>query len=955
MFRSKQFLALMAVLTLSLVGFVFAQQTFDLAQTLPVDPNVQIGHFDNGLQYYIRVNEKPEDRAELRLVLNAGAVLEDSSQQGYAHLGEHMAFNGTKNFAKQELIDYLESIGMKFGPEVNAGTSYDFVYYMLQLPTDSLEQFETGFQILEDWAHQVSYEEEEINKERGVVIEEWRLHRGPYARMQDEWFPVLFKGSKYAERNIIGPLDILQSRDNDEVRRFYYDWYRPDLLAVIAVGDFDLDYVKGLLEKHFATIPKAENPRERKYFPVPDHKETFYAITTDPETPRTSVSIYFKRDVEKDVTVGDYRKNLVESLYSSMLNNRLDELRQEADPPFIYAYTGSGRLIQTKDVYQMVAGVKEDGIERGLESLFTEALRVKRHGFVESELERAKTSLLRSYERAYNERDKTESSRLADEYRRNYLYDESIPGIEMENEYAKAFVPGVTLDEVNKLVDEYITDDNRVVVIEAPEKESVKVPTEEQVAELLASVNSKQVEAYTDNVSDEPLVAEPPQPGKIVNERNIESLGVVEWTLSNGTRVMLKSTDFKNDEIRFEGARWGGHSNAPLQDYESARLAAGIINSSGWGDFDQVGLDKKLTGKIANVSTGISETMEMVNGNCSPKDMETFFQLVYLSFTAPRKDEKAFESYKSRIKGYLENQSAMPEYVFSDSVSAILYQYNPRRMPLTVDDLEKIDLDTAFDFYKKRFADAGNFYFVLVGNINLEEIKPLVLTYLGGLPTLNRENDNQDLNITMLPGKHEKVIRKGIEPKARVQLVLHGDYEWSRENNYAFQSMAEVLRIKLRENVREEKSGTYGIGMSASSWFTPDEKYRISISWGCEPSRVDELTDAVYAVIDSVKNFGPDDLDIKKVHETQLRTFETNLKENGWWADRLGNAYWADYDHRLILKVPEQVETLSKEMVQQAAKKYFNYKNVARFVLLPEDQQSSEEMQKQTNTMESRR
>ena len=552
MFRNKQFLALMAVLTLSIVGFVFAQQTFDLSQKLPVDPNVTIGQFDNGLKYYIRVNEKPENRAELRLVLNAGAVLEDSSQQGYAHLGEHMAFNGTKNFEKQELIDYLESIGMKFGPDINAGTSYDFVYYMLQLPTDSLEQFEKGFQILEDRAHQVSYKEEEINKERGVVIEEWRLYRGPYARMQDEWFPVLFKSSKYAERNIIGPLEILQSDDNDEVRRFYNEWYRPDLMAVIAVGDFDPDYVKELLDKHFATIPELENPRERQYFPVPDHEETLYAITTDPETPRTSVSIYFKRDVEKDVTIGDYRQNLVESLYSTMLNNRLDELRQEADPPFMYAYTGSGRLIQTKDVYQMVAGVKEDGIERGLESLFTEALRVKRHGFVQSELDRAKASLLRSYERAFNERDKTESRRLADEYRRNYLYDESIPGIEMENEYAKAFVPGVTLEEVNNLVDEYITDGNRVVVIQAPEKENVVVPTEQNVAELLASVSSKDVEAYTDNVSDEPLIPQPPKPGKIVNERNIESLDVVEWTLSNGTRVMLKSTDFKNDEIRFQ-------------------------------------------------------------------------------------------------------------------------------------------------------------------------------------------------------------------------------------------------------------------------------------------------------------------------------------------------------------------------------------------------------------------
>lgn len=939
--RDKIALFVLFTLICSMTGFPFAQENLDLGKKLPIDPQVISGTFANGLRYFIRVNEKPQDRAEIRLTINAGSILEDDDQQGFAHLGEHMAFNGTQNFPKQDLINFLESIGMKFGPEINAYTSFDEVVYMLQLPTDSLEQFEKGLQVLEDWAHRVSYDEEEINKERGVVIEEWRLGRGASQRMLDQWLPVLFTNSHYAVRLPIGKIELLENDDNDAVRRFYKEWYRPDLMSVIAVGDFDPDYVKGLIAEHFASIPKPESPRARIFYPVPDHEETLFAIVTDPEAPRTDIRVYFKRDVEIDETLGDYRESLAEQLYNQMLNNRLDELRQQADPPFIYGYSASGRIIRTKETYFLGAGVEEDGIKRGLDALLTEAFRVKKFGFVDSELARAKTATLRQYEQAYNERDKTESRRYADEYVNHVLESEPIPGIVNEYQYVQTLLPTISLAEVNALVDEFLIDGNNVVIVQAPKKAGLEIPSENELGELFTAAEKKQLEPYDDKVSDEPLIAEPPKPGTIVKARKIESLDVTEWTLSNGTRVMLKATDFKNDEIQFQGGRWGGDSNAPIEDYLSVRAASAIINSSGWGNFDQITLDKKLTGKIARLSSNISETMDMLSGSCSPKDVETFFQLVYLAFTAPRLDETAFESYKARTKGYLENQSAMPEYVFSDSVTSIIYQYHPRRLPWKVEDLEKINLKTAFDFYKQRFADAGDFYFVLVGNIDMETIQPLVLTYLGGLPNQNRENTNTDPHVTLLPGKNEKVIYKGIEEKARVQIVLHGDYEWSLENNYAFQSMAQLLRIKLREAIREEKSGTYGIGLSASSWFTPDEHYRINIAWGCEPSRVDELTEAVYAVIDSVKSYGPDDLVLTKVHETQLRTFETDLEENSWWNDRLGNAYWADYNHELILKVPEQVETLSKEMIREATNKYFTYENVTRFVLLPEKKSSN--------------
>ncbi len=918
------------------IGVGLWAQASDLDQKLPVDPNVIIGQLENGLKYYIRVNKKPEHRAEVRLVVNAGSVLEEDDQQGYAHLGEHMAFNGTKHFQKQALVNYLETIGMKFGPDVNAYTSFDEVVYMLQLPTDSVQQFETGFQILEDWAHLVSYEDEEIAKERGVVIEEWRLGRGAYARMRDKYFPILFKGSRYAERLPIGKLDILQSDDNDAVRRFYHTWYRPDLFAVIAVGDFDPEHVKALIVKHFAGLKEPEHPQERRFFQVPNHKETLYAIATDPEAPRTSLSIYFKRKIKDVETLKDYRRHLVESLYNRMLNNRLDELRRQADPPFNYAYSGNGRFVRMMEVYYLGAGVKEDGIERGLDALFTEARRVKRYGFVASELQRAKTSLLRFYERAYNERDKTESRRYAQEYINNYLENETIPGIENEYNYAKRFLPEIALQEVNELVDEFITDSNRVVIVQMPEKDGVKTPTEEELAAVMRGAMDKDIRPYEDKVSDAPLVATPPQPGKIVNEKKIDDIDVIEWTLSNGVRVVLKSTDFKNDEIRFVGRSWGGTCLGADEDWISIRSASSIINQSGWGEFDAVALGKKLSGKIVQAYAGIGETTERLSGSASPKDIETLFQLIYLAFTAPRMDETAFQSYKARVKGYLENQGAMPESVFADTISAVMSSYHPRRMPWKVEELEKIDLQKAFDFYKERYADASDFTFFFVGNFDPRNIKPLVLTYLAGLPGIDRGDKWRDIGVQTPKGIIERTVRKGLEPKARVRLIFTGDYEFNRRNNFVLYSMSDALNIKLREVVREDKSGTYGIRVSATANRIPRQSYRISIGFGCAPDRVDELTQTVFAVLDSVKTYGIGEEYIHKVHEIDLRSFETDLEKNGFWLSSLEQFYTRRWDPTLILKYPDLVNTLDAKMVQEAARKYFNSENVAKFVLLPE-------------------
>lgn len=910
--------------------------TLDLKKPIPVDPDVTVGKFDNGLTYYIKVNKKPEKRAQFWLAVNAGSVLEDDDQQGLAHLAEHMAFNGTNHFKKQELIDYLESIGMKFGPEINAYTSFDETVYMLQVPTDSAHIVEKGFQILEDWAHWVSYEKEEIDKERGVVIEEWRLGRGADMRMFDKQLPILFKGSRYANRLPIGKKEVVDTCKYETLKRFYKEWYRPDLMAVVVVGDFDPGWIQSLIEKHFTSIPAIENPRKRELYPVPDHKETLFAIETDPEASSTRIAVYFKNELEPEESIADFRRMLMQSLYNEMINNRLNELTKQADPPFLFGYSGKGRFVRSKGVYYLAAGVKEDGIEPGLDALLTESIRVKKFGFTQSELDRTKKAILRRMERQFKEKDKTDSRVYAQRCTYHFLVGDPMPGIANELELAKKLLPTIELEEVNGLINKWISDENRVILVNAPEKEQVKVPSEQQLLDIFKNVEQKEILAYVDEVSEAPLVENVPDVAEIVNEKKIAELGVTEWTLSNGVRVVLKPTDFKNDEVRFYAFSLGGNSLVADADFMSASYATQVIREGGIGAFNQIELNKKLTGKVVRVYPYIGTLTEGVSGNASPEDIETLFQLIYLYMTSPRMDQETFQSYMTRVKGMIENRSARPETALSDTLSVTLAQYHHRARPMTVKLLDEVDLEKAFKFYQDRFADASDFNFFFVGNFDLETIKPLVATYLGGLPSLNRKEMWKDPGVNPPTGVIKKTVRKGIEPKSYVRIVFTGPYQWSRENNYEFRSMIDVMRIKLRETLREDLSGTYGVGVSSSTRLYPEQEYSIQISFGCNPDRVEELSRTVFDQIDSLQTYGTTEKYITKVRETQLRSHETNLKENGYWVNQLRSYYYTKQDPLKILEYPKLVETLSARMVQEAAKKYFNTDNYVQVVLLPE-------------------
>ena len=920
-------------------------EQYQLTEELPVGPKVEKGQFENGITYYIRKNHKPENRAELRLVVNAGSILENLNQQGLAHFTEHMAFNGTEHFKKQELVDYLESIGMRFGPDINAYTSFDETVYMLQLPTDSTEVMEKGFQVLEDWAHLLSFNHEEIDKERGVVKEEWRLGRGANARMREEQYPILFHGSRYAERLPIGKKAVIDTFDYSTLTEFYDDWYRPDLMAVIAVGDFDTEHVKSLLTEHFAEMPPKQDTPERELYPVPDHEETLYAIASDPEATRSSVSVYFKRKPDPDKIVADYRDSIVEALYHRMFNQRLSELTQQADPPFIYGYSGAGQFVRTKAFYYLSAMVQDNGIPRGLEALLTEAERVKKYGFTPGELQRQKKSIMRSKEKRYKERDKTESRRYASEYLRNYLYGDPIPGIEYEYGVYEKYGPTIQLEEVNRLAANLITEDNRVIMADSPEKEDVAVPTDADLQAVIDSVEKKQVSAYVDDVKDQPLMSSTPEPSPVVSDTSFTELGVTKWTLGNGINVLVKPTDFKNDEVRFTAFSYGGSSLVPDSNLIAAETATNVIEQGGLADFSQIQLQKLLSDKVVNVSPYISELSEGLSGSASPQDLRTMFELLHLYFTSPRKDSTAFISFQTRMKGAYANRSARPETAFRDTLTATLTQYHPRYKPWSAETLDQMDLEKSMRIYRERFADAGDFTFVFVGNFAPDTLKSYVETYIGSLPDVPGEEIWRDVTYTYPSDVITKTVRKGMEPKSLTSIAFTGEFEWNRKNRYIANALTDYLRIKLRERIREDLGGTYGVRVNSRFPHWPRERYKFEISFGADPERVQKLSEQIFAEIDSLKQHGVEEEYLQKIKEIDLRNHETNLQENRYWLNQIEFAMFHHTDPNNILTYPDIVNRLTAAYIQQAAQKYLNTENFVQVTLYPEEAADEETVQ----------
>jgi zinc protease len=920
-----------------------AAPTDELDRALTTDPAVITGVLDNGMRYVIRANSKPEKRAELRLALDVGSILESDQEQGLAHFVEHMAFNGTTHFAKQELWDYLELVGLRLGADLNAHTSFDETVYKLTVPTDSTEIMETAFQIFEDWAHGVTFESEEIDKERGVVIEEWRRGQGADTRMLKEQLPALFADSKYAERWPIGQKAVLDTFDHTTLRGFYDRWYRPDLMGFVAVGDFEPAYVESLIVEYLGRVPVPETPTVRPESPVPDHEETLFAIATDTEATRNTVFVYHKQEVFEPSTARAYRNGLMEGLYHGMLNRRLYELTTEADPPYLGGYSGVGLSVRTKEFLVLGAAVENNGFERGLDALLTEANRVALHGFTPTELARQKKQMLRGMEQAWRERDKLQSGGFAAEYIRHLLEDEPIPGIEREYALYGELMPTITLVEVNELAQAWAGTENRVITVNAPEKEGVGVPTEADLLATFETVAAAQVDPYVDEGADLPLLPNEPTPGHVVAREEISELGVTVWELSNGARVFIKPTDFKNDQIVFSAYSPGGHSLVEDEDYIAAATAPTVVSQGGLGNFDQVGMMKWMSGKVVRVTPYVGELFEgFASGSASPQDAETMFQLIHGYFTATREDSATFASLRKRMGAMIENRSSRPETAYGDTVNVTMAQHHFRARPWSAPMLDELDLQKSMKVFRDRFADASDFSFFFVGNLTLEGIEPLVATYLASLPGLQRNETWRDIGMKAPEGVVEKTVRRGIEPKASTRIIFSGPFDFdNREDRLHIGLMAETFQLKLREVLREDLGGTYGVGVGARPSRYPTPSYRLTVSFGCDPERVEELTDAVFVQIDSLQAVGLDSTYTNKVREIRRREREVNLKENGWWLSLLEWVDKHEVDPLLILD-NSLAENLTPADVLRASQ-WFDQTQYARFVMLPAEADEVEE------------
>jgi zinc protease len=929
-----------SLLILALLSVSFAWAQIDATNEIPRDPNVVYGKLDNGMTYYIRHNETPKNRAELSIVTHAGAINEDEDQRGLAHFVEHMAFNGTKNFPKHELVDFLERTGMKFGADVNAYTSFDETVYGITIPLDSADLIDKGLLVLHDWAHLVTLDGKEIDAERGVIHEEWRMSQGAQSRMQKELIGAIFRDSKYAERLPIGLMSVVDSCEYDALRRFYKDWYTPNRQAIIVVGDFDTKEMETKVKDLFNKIPKVDNPRKFTPADIPNNAEPIVAILSDKENPSSMVQMFIKHDKFELKTINDYKQSIAQDLYNVMINNRLTELTLSDNPPYIQGFAGYSEFIGPKDVYMSGAVTKENGILKGAETVLKENYRVKQHGFTATELEREKKSLLKSIEKLYNDRNKQKSKSYLNEYKSHFLSGVPFPGMENEYKYYQKFVKGITLDEVNALAQKWITKENMVILAMGIEKEGVKMPTKDELLALINKVSTEKLEPYVDKVSTRPLFEDKKlisTTGKVDKKSKLKDFGATEWTLSNGVKVVIKSTDFKDDEILMNAYSYGGYSQYGQDDDISAKIATDIINESGLNGFDKIELDKLLSDKTVSVNPYIGELSEGFNGASSVKDFETMLQLIHLYFAKPRYDETAYNSYISRMKSVYENQAVSPENVFRDSISAVLSSNHMRSRPMSAKILDEANYKRVHKIYRERFNDPASFTFFFVGNIDLKVAKPMIEKYLGSLESTNNNEKFKDLGIHAPKGQVDVKAKKGKEQKSIVLLTFNNDFTYELKEKVALKALGKVLSIELIEEIRENQSLVYSIGAYPNYEKYPTPEASMTVYFPCAPDQIETATNGTLKIFRKIIKEGPSEVNLGKAKQQLSKELETNLRENRYWLNVMKSYSFNNIEKSEVNKTMKVIEDLTVEDLQNVAKKYINENNYVRVALVPED------------------
>ncbi|MEV4886077.1 insulinase family protein [Chitinophaga ginsengisegetis] len=910
-----------------------AQQT---GETVPMDPEVTIGKLPNGFTYYIRKNTTPEKRAVMYLVNKAGSILETDEQRGLAHFLEHMAFNGTTHYPKNELVNYLQKSGVRFGADLNAYTGFDETVYQLPVSVEDKTVFRNAMQIMRDWAQELTLSDEEIDNERGVILEEKRQRLGSAQRIQDKVMPLSVNQSLYASRLPIGTEEVLKNFKHEQIRAFYKDWYRPDLQALIVVGDVNVAQIEKSIRAMFADLRSPAQPKERKYTTIPLTGKNQFLAVTDPEVATTRLELTIKQQGATIKTKTDFSNILIQSLFNSMVSDRMNEVARQKNAPFLSGGAGFGKMMANLSGLSGRVVLKPGETEKGIKAWWTEIQRIKKYGFTEGELQRAKTSFLSNVSLSYKERDKTPSESYVREYVKHFLEGEASPGSAYETALYKAITDTLTLKGFNAVIQSYFKDTDRDLILVANDKQKDSLPSEATVLQWMNEAATASIAAYEDKkVLRTTLLDSAPQPGTIISEKVIKDLGITSLELSNGLKVLLKPTSFKKDEILFNGFSRGGLSQVSDADFYNASIAASLVSASGVSDMTQAELRKLLTGKNVSVSPFISETSEGISGGAADEDLETALQLVYLYFTSPRKDPVMFSNMIEQARLSYANANKAPRQLYSDTLNAVMANYHFRKMQLPEQQLNLLDADQALAIYKNRFADAAGFIFTFVGNFNTDSIKPLLVKYLGSLPALHKQEDVKDLQLNYPQGRVVKKVVAGKEPQAIVTLAFSGSFPYDITTSDQMKALAGVLNIRLTERLREQEAGVYSVNVNANTRKVPSGEYMFGINFICDPRNVETLILSVNSEIMKLKTTGVAEDDVVKYKAGYKSSVERAFKENGFWLNYIASTLL----NREPLQQPDikdRLQQITPETLQQTAVKYFNNANYIRAVLVPE-------------------
>jgi len=923
----------------SLCAFSFAQ--VDPMQPMPNDETVRAGVLENGMTYYIKANQEPKERASFYIIQNVGALLEEDNQNGLAHFLEHMAFNGTEHFPDKGIIDFLERHGVAFGENINAYTMQNqTVYNLSDVPVNKPGILDSCLLILNDWSNYLLLTEEEIDSERGVIKEEWRTRRTAQFRMYKAALPYYYPNSKYAERDVIGDFEVLENFEYDALRDFYHKWYRTDLQAIAMAGDFDAEEMEKKVIDLFSQIPSVENAPERPFYEIPDHTVPVFGLVTDKEAAQTIIRymIRHRKVKEGPETIMDHREKYIHQLFNAMMGQRIEELVQKGDPPFVFGLINYGDFERGYEALNAFVMPKPNEEDLGFSALLTELERVKRYGFVQGELDRAKAEILTRWEKYYKERDKISNEEYVNDYMNHYLEGDAYVSAETGYMFVQGIMPSITLDDFNQRLEQWTTEENQVLVIEGPEGEDVEHLSEEASLAIFGQVASADIEPYKDEELAESLVSEELALAAISSTKELPEFDAVEWTLENGAKVIFRHAEFEKDQIQIRGYSKGGSSLYGDDYVPTADMLTSLVSFYGVGDFDATGLQKMLSGKNVSLQLSLGSLSEGLNGTASPKDMEAMMQLLYLHFNHPRFDVEAHEAIMARYMAMIENMNNNPQKIMSDSLSLILTDYHPRSRVLDQEFLKEIDYEKIEEVYMDRFADASDFFFVIAGNMDQEEVKVLVQKYIGAIKDLDRDEIWMDRKVYEPEGVVEKTIPLALEtPKANVNIVINKEMEYSPYNRMVMRVIENILDLRFMESIREDEGGTYVLGVRTSLNRWPLEKASMRISFDCDPTRSSELKEKVFEELEKLAKEGPSEVDLSKTVENILKDREQSKEHNSYYL----SAIYSYYVHDINYDDPDNYENIVKGLsvkdVKKVMKAFYKNPNVVDVVFEPEE------------------